>query len=158
MEDLKNENAIRLTAISFALLAGISGIISGFGLILQGHTELETHWISFIGPSFANYQDSTYSVFTVVPSFYWTGMLAIITSLASTLWAIKYIQTEAGASVMLVFVILQVLVGGGWVIDLGIAISALAIGINSPLNWWRKHIPILLSLSRPLAIGHTSDR
>lgn len=134
-------NAIRATATSFALLAGISGIISGIGLIQQRHTAPETLWVSFIGPSYANYQDTAYSVLTVVPSFYWTGILALILSIVSTIWAVKYLHTKNGPSVMLILVIIQALVGGGWVPDLGIVTCALAIGINSPLDWWRKRIP-----------------
>ena len=135
-------NAIRLTALSFALLAGISGVISGIGLIQQGQSAPETHWVSFIGLSYANYNDPAYSVFTVIPSFYWTGILALITSLVSTFWAIKFIHIKAGPSVMLVLIILQALVGGGWVLDLGIATSILARGINSTLDWWIKCIPV----------------
>lgn len=141
MKKMNNLNAIRATAISFALLAGISGIIAGIGLIQQGHTAPETLWVSFIGPSYANYQDSAYSVLTMVPSFYWTGVLALIISLVSTIWAVKYLHTKNGPSVMLVLVILQAFVGGGWVPDLGIVTCALATGINSPLDWWRKRIP-----------------
>jgi hypothetical protein len=35
------------------------------------------------------------------------------------------------------------LVGGGWVIDLGIITCILATRINKPLNWWRSHLPIM---------------
>ncbi|MCW4014067.1 MAG: hypothetical protein NWF07_13930 [Candidatus Bathyarchaeota archaeon] len=137
-----NGNAIRATALSFAFLAGISGIMSGTGLIRQGHIVPETLWVSFIGPSYINYQDTAYSVLTIVPSFYWTGVLAVITSIVSTFWAVKYLHTKAGPSVMLVLVVIQALVGGGWVPDLGLVTCVLAKGINSPLDWWRKRISI----------------
>lgn len=137
---IKSSNTIWITAVSFALLAGISGIISGIGLIHQGNRVPDTLWVSFIGSKFENYLDTAYSVFTVVPSFYWTGLLAVITSIISTVLAIKYLHTEHGPSVMLILVIIQALVGGGWVPDLGIATVAMAKGINSPLDWWRKHI------------------
>jgi hypothetical protein len=36
---------------------------------------------------------------------------------------------------------IQMLVGGGWVIDLATITSILATRIDKPLEWWRSHLP-----------------
>lgn len=141
MSNSNNLNAVKVTAVSFSLLAGVTGIISGIGLMRQGDIPPSSLWVSMIGSGYDNYLDSAYSVMTIVPSFYWSGVLAILLSTLSIVWAIKFLQNPAGSSVMMILVIAQTLVGGGWVLDLGLFTSLLAKGIDSPLYWWEKRIP-----------------
>jgi hypothetical protein len=46
---------------------------------------------------------------------------------------------KKGAFILLVLSVVQMLVGGGWVIDLGIIASVLATRIDNPLDWLRKN-------------------
>ena len=51
---------------------------------------------------------------------------------------------------MLILALAQCLVGGGWVLDLGIFTSVFGSRINHPLNWWRKHLPMNV---RPILVS-----
>ena len=133
-------SSIRVVASSFGLLAGLTGIISGLFLMQQGDYAPSTYWVSFIGPSYSMWQDSAYSVFTIIPSFYWSGALAIIVSVVSTVWSISFIHKRKGASGMFALAIIQALVGGGWVLDLGIFTCIMGSAIGTPLSWWRKRL------------------
>jgi hypothetical protein len=53
----------------------------------------------------------------------------------------RYIHRKNGAWVMLLLAIAQALVGGGWVLDLGLFTSLLATGVRSPLTLWRACLP-----------------
>ena len=133
--------AIRITASAFGALAGVTGIIAGYFEILQGNTVPSGLWISMIGPNYSTWENGAYRVLTIIPSFYITGILALIISTIALVWSLGYIHKKNGASVMFILAIAQCLVGGGWVLDLGIFTSILASRINSPLDWWNSHLP-----------------
>jgi hypothetical protein len=134
-------SAVRITASAFGALAGITGIISGYYEIQQGNVPTSSLWTSFIGPAYGMYENNAYSVVTVVPNFYLTGILALLISSIALVWSVRYIHRKNGAKVMLLLAIAQTLVGGGWVLDLGLFTSLLATRIHSPLNWWRRYLP-----------------
>jgi len=140
-----NNKAIRITASAFGVLAGITGLIAGAFEILQGNTTPSGLWISMIGPNYSTWENGAYRVFTIIPSFFITGILALIISSIALVWSVRFIHKKNGASVIFLLAIAQCLVGGGWVLDLGIFASILASRINSPLDWWgatypRRHI------------------
>ena len=131
----------RLVVAAFGILCGLTGIIAGFFEILQGNSKPESIVISTIGSEYIMYEDFTYYAITIIPNFLVSGVLAIITSSLVILWSMKYVQRKNGALILLALSAAQMLVGGGWVIDLGVISSVLATRIGKPLNWWRRNLP-----------------
>jgi hypothetical protein len=126
---------------AFGTLCGLTGILAGFFELLQGNVTPDGYVISTIGSEYKMYKDFTYYAITIIPSFTITGLLAIITSSMFLLWSVKYVQRKNGALILLALSIIQMLVGGGWVIDLAVITCILATRIDKPLNWWRRNIP-----------------
>ena len=150
-----NNKAIRITASAFGALAGVTGIIAGYFEILQGNAIPSDIWISMIGSNYSMWENRAYDALTVIPSFYITGILALIISSVALIWSVVYIHKKNGTFIMIILAIFQCLVGGGWVLDLGIFTSILATRINSPLNWWRRNLPkrvYILSRLWPLSV------
>jgi hypothetical protein len=132
----------RLVVAAFGTLCGLTGIIAGIFEVLQGHNPTNGIVISTIGPEYAMFRDFTYFAVTVVPSFMVTGILAIISSSFVVLWSVRYVQGKHGVLILLALSLTQMLVGGGWVIDLAIISCILATRIDKPLNWWRNNLPL----------------
>lgn len=82
----------------------------------------------------------TYSAITIVPNFFVTGIFAIIVSSLGIVWAIWFIQTKYGAIVYFLISIIQVLVGGSFVLDLAAIATLIAPRINRPMKWWHSHL------------------
>ena len=84
----------------------------------------------------------TEDAFTVIPNFLFTGILAVIFSLAIMVWLIGFIDTLHGPSVFFLLFICLFLVGGG-VGQVFFFIPAWAVStrIHSPLTWWRRVLP-----------------
>jgi len=133
---------IKMVVAAFGLLCGITGIIAGIFEILQGNIPTKGYVISTIGPHYLMYEDFTYFAITIIPNFMLTGILAIIFSSLVILWSVKYVQKKNGVWILLTLSVSQMLVGGGWVIDLAIITCLLATRINKPLNYWRKNLPV----------------
>ena len=133
---------IRRVVAAFGFLCGLTGIIAGFFEILQGNIAPDGYVISTIGPEYAMYKDFTYFAVTIIPNFMLTGILAIVTSSLFMLWSVKHIQRKNGVWGLLVLSVIQMLVGGAWVIDLALITCLLATRINKPLNWWRRNLPV----------------
>jgi hypothetical protein len=53
---------------------------------------------------------------------------------------VRYVQRENGALILFFLSVMQVLVGGGWVIDLGLMASVLATRIDNPVDWLRRNL------------------
>ena len=136
----------RLVVAAFGILCGLTGIIAGFFETLQGNITPSGITISTIGPSYTMAEDFTYFAVTVIPNLFITGLLAILLSCSVIIWSTRYIDRKNGAITLLGLSIAQMLVGGGWVIDLATITSILATRINKPNEWWRKHLPASLRL------------
>ena len=162
--DRKNKNmrnimglfGLRLVVASFGILCGLTGIIAGIFEVLQGNNPTGGFVISTIGPEYTMYNDFTYYAVTIVPNFILSGVLAITISSLVMFWSIRYIHRRHGALILLMLSVAQMLVGGGWVIDLGFMASILATMIGKPLDWWSRNLPdrIITMLVRlfPLSI------
>jgi len=70
---------------------------------------------------------------TVVPNFYYSGVLAIIVSLVILLWAVAFVQGKKGGLVLIALSIAQLLVGGGFLPPL-LGIAAGIIGTRIKRN------------------------
>ncbi len=137
-------NATRTVVIAFAILCGLSGITTGVFELQQGNVTPDSLIISTIGPEYSMWRtygfselQETYSALTIIPNFFLTGILAIIVSSLGIVWAIWFIQNEYGAIIYFLISAIQVLVGGGFVLDLAIMTTLIATRINHPLNWGR---------------------
>jgi hypothetical protein len=69
-----------------------------------------------------------------------TGIASIIVSCLVIIWAVGFIHKKHGVIIFLFLSILQLLVGGAFVMDLAIITGITATRINKPLRWWCKHL------------------
>jgi hypothetical protein len=134
-------NGTRLVVAAFGILCGLTGIIAGFFETLQGNIAPSGFKISTIGPSYTMADDFTYFAVTIIPNLRITGIAAILVSSLVIIWSTSYMDRKNSAITLLGLSIAQMLVGGGWVIDLAIITSLLATQINKPHEWWRKRLP-----------------
>ena len=143
----KSINATRSVVVAFAMLCGFTGIIAGYFEILQGNVSPDSLIISTVGPEYILWTTysiydlmETYSAITIIPNFFITGILAIIISCLVVIWAVGFIHKKYGVIIFLLLSIIQLLVGGSFVMDLVIITSITATRINKPLVWWRSHL------------------
>jgi hypothetical protein len=142
IQNIRNISATRVVASSFGILEGLTGLIAGFFEVRQGNVVPSTRWISYIGPDYIMWQDSTYSAFTIIPNLYITGILAIITSILVIVWSVGFIHKKRGPSIMFLLSVLLFLIGGAKVLDMGVLASLIATRINKPLTWWHSHMSV----------------
>ncbi|MFW9993299.1 MAG: hypothetical protein ACFFD4_14745 [Candidatus Odinarchaeota archaeon] len=140
--DWNKFNGTRVVVAAFGILCGLTGIIAGFFEIDQGNTATNGFIISTTGPDYNMANDFTYFAVTFIPNFLLTGIVAIIISSLVIIWSVRFIHRKHGATIFLVLSITQMLVGGGWVIDLAAITCILATRIGKPLDWWRSHLPV----------------
>jgi hypothetical protein len=142
--DWQNVSGIRVIVAAFGVLCGLTGIIAGCFEVQQGNIATSGFVISTIGPNYSMADDFTYFAVSIIPNFLVTGILAIIVSCLVIMWSVRFVHKKNGVLILLGLSIMQMLVGGGWVIDLAIMTCVLATRINKPLNWWRSHLPAKL--------------
>ena len=142
----RNLRGIRVVVAAFGILCGLTGIIAGYYEILQGNITPSGFVISTIGSNYGMADDFTYFAVTIIPNLFITGILAIISSSLVIIWSVRFVHKKNGALILLGLSVIQMLVGGGWVIDLAIITCLLATRIDKPLNWWRKHLPSSISI------------
>lgn len=136
----------RLVVAAFGILCGLTGIIAGYFEVLQGNITPDGIMISTIGSSYSMAEDFTYFAITIIPDLRISGILAIVFSCSVIIWSLRYVDRKHGALFLLGLSIAQMLVGGGWVIDLATITSILATRIDKPNEWWRKRLPENLRL------------
>jgi hypothetical protein len=153
--DWRDVDGTRLVVAAFGILCGITGVIAGLFEARQGGVAPSGYVISTIGSNYVSADDFTYFAVTVVPNMFLTGMLAVIVSCLVIIWSVRFVHKKNGALILLGLSVVQMLVGGGWVIDLSVVSCILATRIGKPLNWWRSNLPagIRLWLARHLAFS-----
>ena len=137
------KNATKVTVSTFGAIMGLAGIEHGIGEILQGN-------IAPAGIMFPSWPDSAFfrnvagePAMTIIPNLLITGILASLFSLIYLVWATQFVQRKNGGLVLIFLSIFMLLFGGGiFPPILGILIGILGTRINSPLTWWRTHLPI----------------
>ncbi len=144
--DWRDVGGTRLVVAAFGVLCGLTGVIAGLFEIRQGGVIPSGFVISTIGPNDATADDFTYFAVTVVPNMFMTGILAVTVSCLVILWSVWFVHKKNGALILLGLSVAQMLVGGGWVIDLSVVSCILATRIGKPLNWWRSNLPAHLRL------------
>jgi hypothetical protein len=136
----------RLVVSAFGVLCGLTGVLAGLFEVRQGDVAPSGFVISTVGSNYATADDFTYFAVTVVPNMFMTGMLAVIVSCLVIYWSVRFVHKKNGALILLGLSVAQMLVGGGWVIDLSVVTCVLATRIGKPLNWWRSNLPAGLRL------------
>jgi hypothetical protein len=128
------KNATRVFASTFGAIMALAGIEHGIGEVLQGSVVPS-------GVMFPSWPDSAFfrslagePAMTIIPNLLFTGVLAILFSLAMLIWAILFIQRKNGGLVMILFSIAMLLAGGGiFPPVLGVLIGAVATRIHAPV-------------------------
>jgi hypothetical protein len=137
------KNTTKAIVSTVGTIMGLGGIEHGIGEILQGNTAPS-------GVSFASWGDAELfrilagePAMSIIPNFLITGILAILFSLIFLVWVFRYVdQKKHGGLMMILLSLVLLLVGGGFAPPLfGIILGAAATRINSPLTWWRTHLP-----------------
>ena len=137
-----NLNATRIIVTTIGVIFGLSGFNHGLFEALQGNTPTDGLIIQAIGEAQRFWVLGTEEAFTIIPNFFFSGIMSMIVGLAIIVWSLWFIQTKYGRTVFLVLFILLFLVGGGiGQIIFFIPAWAFATQLNKPLNWWKKVLP-----------------
>jgi len=134
-------SATRIGVSAVGVLCGLAGVEHGVGEVLQGNVATSGFVIYAWQPSSPLFGEEP--AVTIIPNVLATGILAIIVGLLVTLWSVAFVQRKNGGLVLLLLSILQFFVGGGIApLIPAIAAGVAATRINSPLTWWRAHLPV----------------
>ncbi|MFX0121609.1 MAG: hypothetical protein ACFFB2_06365 [Promethearchaeota archaeon] len=138
-----NMNATRVVTSTLGILVGLAGVEHGILEVLQGNVTPNGIWIDAIGPEQNFWEHATETAITLIPNYFWTGILAIIIGLLVTIWATVFIDRKYGARVLFLLSIILWLVGGGYgPIFFSIFATITATKINKPLTWWDTHLSV----------------
>jgi len=138
-------NATRVVASTLGVIAGLLGLEHGYFETLQGNLTPSGIVISAIGaPCQVNEAwNGCEPAMTIVPSFFVTGILAIVASLIVIVWAAVFVRRKHGGMVLILLSVAQLFVGGGFSPPLlGMIAGAAGSGIDAPLTWWRAHLSL----------------
>jgi hypothetical protein len=109
--------------------------------VLQGDAIPSGLVIDAIAPAQKLWPGASEPALTIIPSFFVTGICAIIVGFLVIIWAGRFIHRAYGARILMVLCILLFLVGGGSPpLFSGIIASITATRIDKPLTWWRSHL------------------
>jgi hypothetical protein len=129
----------RVVASTLGILAGLLGVIHGIFEIIQGNVAPSGVFMLAVGPPCQANRvwHQCFPAMTIIPNFFVTGVLAIIVSLLIFLWAAVFVQTKNGGLFLILFSIIQLLVGGGFISpELGIIAGVVGTRIKVPFTWW----------------------
>lgn len=135
--------AMRVTAGAFGLVAGLAGIQHGFYELLQGSLRPDSLMIVSYGPPCQPEKvwHACEPAMTVIPSFFWAGILSMIVGLAVMIWAAAFVQRKYGGLVLALLSLLLLLVGGGIMPPIICFIGGLVGSrIHAPLRWSRAYL------------------
>jgi hypothetical protein len=144
--------ATRAVASWFGVAAGIASIEHGYFEILQGNVRPDSLMIASMGPPCE--PEKMWNVcepaMTIIPNFFITGILALISGIIVLIWAAKFVQRKNGGLVLILLSILMLLFGGGIFPPLiGIVAGVAGTKINAPLT--RQPMRLCSSMLRFLA-------
>jgi len=139
----ENLNATRVIATTIGVFFGLfSGINHGFFELLQGHTPTNGPFIHAIAEAQRFWPLGTEDAFTILPTFFITGVASMIVGLAIVIWSLWFLPTKHGTTIFLGLFILSFLVGGGiGQIAFFLPAWAFATRMDKPLTWWQKVLP-----------------
>jgi len=139
----RNVSATRVITSILGVLVGLAGIEHGILEVFQGNVTPNDIWIDAIGPGQRFWEYATEPAITIIPNYFWTGILAIVIGLIVTIWAAVFVERKYGARVLFLLSIILWLVGGGFApIFFTFFATITATRINKPLTWWDAHLPV----------------
>lgn len=148
--DRHTNRAIATVAAVMGVTFALGGITHGWFEVLQGDVPTGGIFINSIAPPHVQWAEGTDPAMTLIPSFLWTGLAAIVVSLVIAVWSLFFLTGRGGPGVYLGLFILMTLVGGGiGHIPFFISSWAYATRIRRPLTWWQRRWPA----ERRAAIG-----
>jgi hypothetical protein len=111
---LTNMSAARAVASTLGALAGLGGVTHGIGEVLQGSVAPDGIMIdSWTQGPIATHMGGDPGM-TIVPNLLITGVLTIVVSLATIVWAVAFVQRKRGGAILILLSIGMLLVGGGF--------------------------------------------
>jgi hypothetical protein len=135
-------SATTTIAATLGTILGFSGMSHGFFELLQGNTPTGGMFIAAIGEAHRMWPHGNEYALTLIPNFLATGILAMTTGLAATLWSVAFLRRKHGSRIYLLLFVLLLLVGGGVgqipFFCLGWAVAS---RIHGRLGWWRRVLP-----------------
>ena len=129
--------ATRGVAAALGLLAGIAGLEHGYFEILQGSLQPA----SLMFPSMGSPCDPQIAwsacepAMTLLPNLLITGIVAVLLGLLIMFWSAVFVHRKYGGGLLILFSVIQLLLGGGFFPPLiGILGGLAGTQINRPLN------------------------
>jgi hypothetical protein len=141
-------SAARVVATAFGIGAGVLGLEHGYFETQQGNVAPSGFVINAIGPPCepASAWHGCEPALTVIPNFLVTGVLAMVAAMVVLIWAAAFVQRRHGGTVLLLLTAVLFLVGGGFfTLSYGVLAGIAGTRINTPLTWWRAHLPASIS-------------
>lgn len=136
----KMNSATRIAVSILGVYAGLLGVVHGYFEILQGNIAPTRIGINAIGVPCQGevVWHACLPAMTIIPNFLATGVLAIIFSFITIVWAVVFIPRKHGGLVLLLLSSVMLLVGGGFIpMLIGIIAGVSGNWINAPLTVWR---------------------
>jgi hypothetical protein len=132
---------VKATVSTFGAIMALAGVEHGIGEIFQGN-------VAPTGIMILSWPESEFfrslggePAMTIIPNLRFTGILAVLVSLALLGWSIRFVHRQNGGLIMSLLSAAMLLVGGGIFPPIfGMLIGAVATRIHSPLTWWRAHL------------------
>ena len=119
---------IAVAASVVGIFAGLAGASHGPGEILQGNIAPSEIMIK-AWPDLTALSGEP--AMTIIPSFFVTGVLAILLGILVAAWAGKFVQHKSGGLILILLSIVMLLVGGGIVPPMfGVAAGIIALTFN----------------------------
>ena len=140
-----SNNATRIVASTFGILAGLLGIEHGYFETLQGNSAPGGIYILAMGPPCQTTKawHACEPAMTIIPNYFISGAFAILVSLIVIIWAAAFVQRKYGGLILIMLSILQLIVGGGFIpVVYGIIAGIAGTRIHKPLTWWHNHLPV----------------
>jgi hypothetical protein len=107
----------RVAASAIGVFGGLLGMEHGFFEILQGSVRPRAVMMYAIGSppcQPAAIWHGCEPAMTLIPNFLLTGILAMLISLVTLVWAARFVQRRSGGWVLVLLSIVMLLVGGGF--------------------------------------------
>jgi hypothetical protein len=138
----RNFQAIRITASTVGVLAGLVGLEHGFFETLQGNVAPGSININAIGAANRFWPGGGEPAMTLVPNFLATGLLAMLISLLMIVWAVGFLHKKFGNGMLILLAVTQLLVGGGFAPPFLAILTALAAScLNKSLGRCQTRVP-----------------
>lgn len=133
--------ATRILCSTFGVITGLIGIVYGIFEILQGNAPISTFVIDAVGGGNPLWRGGPAPAVTIISSMLVTGIVAVLASLLTAIWAAVFIQLKSGGLIFMMLAVEQLMVGGGVAqFMLALIIGLVATRINAPLTWWRTRV------------------